>query len=75
MDKAEFLHKLGKNIIKLRIERQMSQADLARACEKEPQSIERVENSKTNPSAYYLQQIADALNVPVAKLFDYQPKW
>lgn len=71
MEKAEFLQKLGKNIIKLRTERQMTQADLARACDKEPQSIERVENSKTNPTAYYLQEIADALQVPIAKLFDF----
>ena len=71
MNKPEFLKLLGNNIVRLRKQKNWSQADLARACDKEPQSIERIENSKSNPTAYYLKEIADALEVPIAKLFDF----
>ena len=72
MDKSTFLIKLGAQIVKKRLEKGMTQSELARACDKEPQSIERVENGKINPSAYYLKQIADALEIPVKDIFDFK---
>ena len=71
MKKEEFLKKLGKNVIKIRTKKGWSQSDLARNCDKERQSIERLENGKINPSAYYLMQIADGLSVPLKELFDF----
>ena len=70
MNKQQFLEKLGKRIVSIREERSMSQAELARACSKDAQSIERVENAKTNPTAYYLYEVSKALNVNVKDLLD-----
>jgi transcriptional regulator with XRE-family HTH domain len=38
-------------------------------CNKDPQSLERVENGKVNPSAFYLKTLADALNVEIEEFF------
>lgn len=71
MTKQELQHKIGQKIIDLRSAKGWSQADLARACFKDRQSIERLENGKVNPSVYYLQEVAQALNVPLVKIFDF----
>lgn len=68
MEKKQFLKELGKNIVRLREERGWSQSELSRQCDKDRQSIERLENGKINPSAYYLYEIAKALNIPINKL-------
>jgi putative transcriptional regulator len=72
MDKRQFLNKLGENIVKLHSEKNWSQADLARACFKDPQSVERLENGKINPSIFYLKEIADALEIPVSQLLSFE---
>lgn len=72
MDKDDFLIGLGKNIVKLRLEKGMSQSDLARACFKDRQSIDRLEHGKINPSAFYLKEVAEGLNVELSKLLDFQ---
>ncbi|WP_128548035.1 helix-turn-helix transcriptional regulator [Larkinella soli] len=69
MDKKSFLESLGQTIIRLRTAKGWSQSDLARACLKDRQSIERLENGKVNPSAFYLKEVADALEQPVSRLF------
>jgi putative transcriptional regulator len=69
--KEKYLKNLGKRIVELRLKKGWSQRDLAFECGKEPQSIERVENGKSNPTAYYLKEIADALGVSVADFFDF----
>lgn len=69
MEKERFLKQLGNNIISIRLENNISQSELARLCDKEPQSIERVENGKINPSAFYLRKLAEALNVPLERFF------
>ena len=71
MDKQEFLTELGKRIIKLRQQKGWSQAELARNCDKEKQSIERLENGKINPSAYYLKEIANGLGVELSELLKF----
>ncbi len=71
MDKKEFLKQLGKRIVKLREKKGWSQSELARNCDKDRQSIQRLENGKINPSAYYLKEIADGLAIPVADLLDF----
>lgn len=72
MQKEIFLKKLGKNIVHLRKEKGMTQSDLAHACFKERQSIERVENGKTNPTSFYLHEIAMALDIPLSRLLDFE---
>ncbi len=71
MDKQEFLKKLGNRVVALRQQKGMSQAELAWACQKDPQSIERLENAKINPSIFYLHQIAQGLGVPLKELLDF----
>ena len=72
MDKREFLDKLGKNVVKLRSEKNWSQSDLARACFKDRQSVERLENGKINPSIFYLNEIAEALEIPVSHILNFE---
>ncbi len=71
MQKQRYLKKLGERIVALRLKNGWSQRDLAFECGKEPQSIERVENGKSNPTAFYLHEVAEALGVPVKDLFDF----
>ena len=71
-DKAKnnFLHKLGARIVFLREKNGMSQTELANECDKDRQSINRLEKGNVNPSAYYLLQISQALKVPLKDLLD-----
>lgn len=71
MEKEAFLKKLGERIVSIRQSKGLSQSDLAHLCFKERQSIERVENGKINPSAYYLHEIATALDVSLGELLDF----
>ncbi len=71
MQKERYLKNLGRRIVELRLKKGWSQRDLAYECGKEPQSIERVENGKSNPTAFYLKEVADALGVTVADFFDF----
>ena len=72
VDKREFLDKLGKNVVRLRSEKNWSQSDLARACFKDRQSVERLENGKINPSIFYLNEIAEALEIPVSQVLNFK---
>ena len=71
MKKEEFLKKLGKHVTKIRTQKGWSQSELARNCDKERQSIERLENGKINPSAYYLLQVANGLDISLNELLDF----
>jgi transcriptional regulator with XRE-family HTH domain len=72
LSKERFLRKLGLRIVQLRKSKGLSQTDLAHACGKDPQSIDRVEKRKINPSAYYLSELALALNTPVSEFFNFE---
>lgn len=71
VQKERYLKKLGQRIVELRTKKGWSQRDLAFECGKEPQSIERVENGKSNPTAYYLKEVADALGVPISDILSF----
>ncbi len=71
VQKQKYLKKLGQRVVELRTKKGWSQRDLAFACDKEPQSIERIENGKSNPTAFYLKELADALEVSVADFFNF----
>jgi len=71
MLKTKYLKKLGERVVELRTKKGWSQRDLAFACNKEPQSIERIENGKSNPTAFYLKELADALEIPVSDFFNF----
>ncbi|MDO1451078.1 helix-turn-helix transcriptional regulator [Rhodocytophaga aerolata] len=63
---------IGKRIIALRKLKGYSQAELAERCGKKPQSLERVENGKINPSIKFLLAIAFGLGISLKELLDVQ---
>jgi len=72
MTKDAFLKKLRKNIARLRKKASISQTDLALRCDKDKQSLNRLEKGRINPSAFYLSEIAAELKVPLKDLFDFE---
>lgn len=70
MTKELLLKKLGSHIAALREGKSISQAELARGCDKDPQSLNRLEKGRINPSIYYLFQISEELNVSLSELMD-----
>ncbi len=72
MTKEVFQKKLGKNIARLREKAGLSQTELALRCDKDRQSLNRLEKGRINPSAYYLSQLAEELQVPTKDLLDFE---
>lgn len=68
MTKDELKHKIGQRVIELRTHIGWSQSDLARACNKDRQAIEKLENGKVNPTLYSLFEISQAIGVSLDKL-------
>lgn len=62
--------KIGERIIELREFKGWSQSDLARACNKDRQTIAKLENGKVNPTLYSLLEVATALEISLSKLVD-----
>lgn len=62
---------IGQRIIELRKEKGWSQSDLARACNKDRQAIEKLENGKVNPTLYSLYEIAQVLEISLSKLTNF----
>ena len=71
MTKEDFQKLIGKQIIKIRSSKGMSQSDLARASFKDRQNIERIENGKNNPTVFFLYQLANAMNIHIKEIFDF----
>ena len=70
MTRDKLKKKIGQRIIELREQKGWSQANLARACNKDRQAIEKLENGKVNPTLYTLLEVANALETSLAKLVD-----
>jgi transcriptional regulator with XRE-family HTH domain len=64
------LIKLGLKVREIRIEKSLSQTDLAFNIGKDQPSINRLEKGKINPSILYLLEIANGLEISVSKLLD-----
>lgn len=71
MKKEQLQKKIGDRIIALRTKKGWSQADLARACGKDRQAVEMIENGKVNATAFSLHEIAMGLEVSLAELVDF----
>ncbi|CAN5820167.1 N/A [soil metagenome] len=71
MTKETYLKGLGNHIAALREKAGLSQNELALKCDKDRQSLNRLEKGRINPSAYYLKQLADQLEIPVKDLLDF----
>lgn len=61
---------VGANIKRIRKSKRMRQLDLANCLNLTSNSITHMELGKQNISLYHLQDIANALGVPVTKLFE-----
>lgn len=70
MKKADLNKKIGQRIISLREKKGLSQSDLARACNKDRQAIEKLENGRVNPTLYTLYEVAKALELPLSTITD-----
>jgi len=68
MDKGVLLKKLGERIRKIRLEKSISQKQLAHSIGKDQQSIQRLEAGNINPSYFYLCEIAQGLNVSLVEI-------
>jgi len=71
MTKSQLSKRIGQRIVVLREKKGMSQSDLARACGKDRQAIEKIENGKVNPTIYSLYEISKALEVKLFELFKF----
>lgn len=70
MKKEELNKYIGNRIVEFRKQKGWTQSDLARACLKDRQAIEKLENGKVNPTLYSLYEVSRAMQVPLHKLFD-----
>ena len=70
MTRDKLKKKIGQRIVEFREQKGWSQSDLARACDKDRQAIEKIENGKVNPTLYTLFEIANALEISLSKLVD-----
>jgi transcriptional regulator with XRE-family HTH domain len=71
VNKEQLKKKVGQRIVELRSQKGWSQSDLARACNKDRQALEKLENGKVNPTIYSLLEIAKALEVSLKDLVDF----
>ena len=71
MTRDELKRNIGKRIVELRTRKGWSQSDLARACNKDRQAMEKLENGKVNPTIYTLLEISKALEVPLKLLVSF----
>lgn len=69
LSKVEIQIIIGERLRKLRKIKGLSQRQLAFASNKDPQSLERVENGKTCATIFYLYEICIALEVNLCDLF------
>jgi DNA-binding XRE family transcriptional regulator len=72
MQQKEFQIKLGQQIAKLRKQKKLSQVDFAYMLDKEKQNYNKIEKGKSNTTSWTLYKIAELLNVPLQKLFDWE---
>jgi putative transcriptional regulator len=63
--------KIGERIVELRTQKGWSQSDLARACNKDRQAVEKLESGKVNPTLFTLLEVANALEITLPKLVDF----
>lgn len=67
-ENTRLLISLGEKIQKLRLEKKMTQLELARECDLDKQTIYRIEKGQLNITLNTLFKIADALDVVATSL-------
>ncbi len=71
MDKSDILVKLGDRIKTIRMQKSMTQNDLAIECNFEKASMSRIESGQANLTIHTLYKISRALDVHIAEFFNY----
>lgn len=66
----EKLKLLGEKIRKIRLSKNLTQAELANQIGKDQQSIQRLESGKVNPSFLYLLEISNGLEINITEIVD-----
>lgn len=69
MSETEFLMTLGARIKELRLDKNMTQNELAIQCNFEKASLSRIESGKTNITILTLNRISRALDVEMSEFF------
>jgi putative transcriptional regulator len=69
MDKKEVLLRLGERVKEIRMQKGLTQTELANKIGKDHPSINKLENGKVNPSYYFLYEVANGLGVDVKEFF------
>ncbi len=69
LDETRLEYEIARAIIKARIERRLTQAEIAKRMHTTQSVISRVENAKTVPSLSFLKRLADALNTSLQVQF------
>ncbi|MEJ1929482.1 helix-turn-helix transcriptional regulator [Nostoc sp. NIES-2111] len=72
MKEDEFKSKLGAQIKQLRMGSGLSQVELAYRCDMEKQNMYRLESGSENPTILTLKKVAEALNVSLIRLLDFE---
>lgn len=74
MDKSEILKKIGKRIKEVRLQKGISQADLVGKMDGniDPTNISRIEAGRTNPTVITLYRIAEAMDMKLADLVNFE---
>ena len=65
---ADISVKFGKTVKKIRLEKEMSQGDLATALSVDRAYISNIENGRMNPTLSTLEKIANALGISSSEL-------
>lgn len=69
LKESELEYQVARAIIRARIEKNLTQAQLARKLNTRQSVISRAENAKTVPSLSFLKRLAKALNVSLSVRF------
>jgi putative transcriptional regulator len=68
MDKKVMLEQLGLRVKEIRLQKGLTQTELANKIGKDHPSINKLENGKVNPSYIFLCEVADGLDISVKEL-------
>lgn len=68
MEEEEYIKQLGAKIKSLRLEKNMSQIELANRCDFEKGNMNRIEAGRTSPTLKTLLKISKALDIPIKEL-------
>jgi putative transcriptional regulator len=71
MNKKKMLIELGQRIRKIRLEKGLTQVELANNTGKDQQHIARIEAGGRNPSYIFLCEVAEGLGISVSELLKF----